>query len=822
MTSQKSLNNVNRNDFVRSLKETLLFPVIAFIVLFVMVTIPVFQYVTAEEFVMAREHTEISLYLVTDSTFYYSFDLLPIGMIICGMLTALKSFYFMLTKKQVNVFLSLGIKRKTMVTDRLLSGVISLFVAVFVPILIVYITNIVSFGYHSHQTSLFLYFTALLFVCGVVGYSLVSAMIMVSGNIFEAVASALAVTGIPFFAFATALAVTNYYLKGFIKGNFDIEGLAFVCTPWTMAVNLQNEYLVETSMSYGEIYVSDPIKPNTILGLLQRNVPLDEFKIPKGYEVDWGFILPIVIWLVIAVALIGVTYYLFNRRKAEHANSLGKFPVSRAVLGTCAFTLVTYGLTEWLGYEVSILALFFIAILVALVAYFLVQLIITRKPKIAVKSLKWSYVLVGVFAVCCILINTGFFGTYNKIPDKADVKSVTIEAKELSGYEHYIYPWVKGENSVESSTDDSKKAVLEVYELLKNEKVDYDKGFIASVTFGIRDNDGKIKYRNFDIYTEETYMKYIQLVYGSDYFDAILQNYLVDDMPENTEYSLAGYLKNFKWAFSDSDMIVNDDEQNSVPEEMNYIEDVDGLCKALYDDISKMTVEELFKNNKKPVGILVKAYDNGGYDVRTPTYANAAYYPLNEHQMTYQIADDKILEDPEIKHGLIIEYISVYDNMTNTIKFLKDNGYEHTTEPLKVKEVLYADKKMSFMEAQKEFAKVNKADYRGYDDFNAYLPDYIAPMFDQTYFSYDASYVIGYFIDTTTVVTEYDMLNMVYKDAGNPLVSVKDPVKAQEIADKTVSQFMTLGDNGRYVYVIYEGDVMAWYYLPEANLSVLK
>ena len=816
MTSQKSLNNVNKNDFVRSLKDSILFPAIAFVVLFVLVTVPVFQYVTMPEFLMEREHTEVSLYLTENSFFYYSFDMLPIGMIICGMLTALKSFYFMLTKKQVNVFLSLGIKRKTMVTNRLVSGAVSLFVAVFVPVFAIFITNVVSFGYHPYQVSLMLYFTALLFVCGIVGYSLVSAMIMVSGNVFEAIASALAVTAIPILVFSTASSIINFYLKGFIRGSVDVEKLAFICTPWTMALNLQKEYMEEGLDPY------NTVKPVIILRPLHRDVPLEEFKIPKGYEVDWGFILPIVIWLVIAVALIGVTYYLFNRRKAEHANSLGKFPVSRAVLGTCAFTLVTYLCAEGFRYSVSLIALFFIAILIALVVYFFVQLILTRKPKIAVKTLKWSCVLVGAFAVWCILISTEFLGTYNKIPDIKDVKSVTIQAGELSGYEHYIYPWNIGENFVESSTDDSKKAVLEVYELLKNESDKHDEMYMISVTFGIRDNDGKIKYREFDIYNEETYMKYVQLVYGSDYFDAILKNYLIDDIPENTEYDSTGYLKKFNWAFSDSDMIVEYDEEGSGLEELDYIEDVDGLCKALYDDISKMTVEELFKNNKKPVGILVRASKSEGYNAYQPTYATSVYYPLDEHEMTYQIADDKILEEPEIKHGLLADYIPVYDNMTNTLKFLKDNGCELTTEPLKVKEVLYANKKMSLMEAQNEFAKVNKDDYRGYGNYDLYLSDYSEPMFNQKFFGYDASYSMGYFIDTSACVTEYDMLNMTYKDAGNPLVSVKDPVKAQEIADKTVSQFMTLGDNGRYVYVIYEGDVMAWYYLPEANLSVLK
>ena len=65
-------------------------------------------------------------------------------------------------------------------------------------------------------------------------------------------------------------------------------------------------------------------------------------------------------------------------------------------------------------------------------------------------------------------------------------------------------------------------------------------------------------------------------------------------------------------------------------------------------------------------------------------------------------------------------------------------------------------------------------------------------MFEGSFFGYDAKYNMGYFIDTSAPVTEYDMLNMIYKDAGNPLTSVKDTAKAQEIADKTVSQYIQL------------------------------
>ncbi len=810
MTSQKSLNNVNRNDFKRSLVGSLPFPAIAFLVLFIMVTIPVIQFVTSEEFVRTTEHLEISMFLAPGSTFFYSFDFLPFGMVACGMLTALKSFYFMLSKKQVNVFLSLGIKRSTMVTNRIVSGVVSLFVAVFVPIFIIYITNIISFGYTSHLTSLFLYFTSLLFVCGLTGYSLVSAMMMVSGNIFEAVGSSIALSVIPFCTFSTVSSLAWSYLKGYIRG-YDISTVMQVLTPWTMAINMNEEY---RHVYMGDIYdYSDKITPKVILRMLQRTVPAEKYEVPAEYRVDWGFMFPVVVWLVISVALIGVTYYLFNKRKAEHANSLGKFPVSRAVFGTCAFTGITWVFSEWFGGEYNLYVLFVLLVAVALIAYFLIQLILTRKPKTAIKSLKWCYVLIGAFAVCCIVINTGIFGTYNKIPDKADVKSVTINATELSGYGHWVYPWQPGEDFVESSTDESKQAVLEVYELLKNEKVKYDEEYLTSVTLGIRNNDGDIKFRDFYIYNEETYMKYIQLVYGSDYFDAILKNYLVDDIPENTQYDSTGCLKGFNWALTDNDMLIE------IGEGMDCVTDVDGLCEALYKDLSKMSVDELFRNNNQPVGVLVKTAVDADYPGYTPSYVNNMYYPENASGGVEYIVDS-IVGEPDYNHALIDEFIPVYKNMTNTLTFLKENGYELKDEPMKIKEVLYTDGPMSLSVAKLEFGKANEESNRGWGSATEMFPYYDRTMFRQTDVSGHACDIVHYFIDEPA--TEYDLIKRVYKDAGHPLTSVTDTEKAQKIVDKTVSQYLTINDNGRYVYVIYEEGVIVCYYLPEANVSVIK
>ena len=187
MTSQKSLkNNVNLNDFKRSLTGSLLFPIIAFLVLFFMVTVPVIAYVNAEDFIKTPVHPELQMFLGPGSTFAYLPELMFMGMVCCGALVAVKSYFFLVSKKQVNVFLSLGVTRNTMFINRTLSAIITLFASTFIPVFIVYLINIAKFGASAYLTSVFLYFVAGLFVSGMVGYAIASFAMMVSGNIFEA------------------------------------------------------------------------------------------------------------------------------------------------------------------------------------------------------------------------------------------------------------------------------------------------------------------------------------------------------------------------------------------------------------------------------------------------------------------------------------------------------------------------------------------------------------------------------------------------------------------------------------------------------------
>lgn len=833
MMSQKSLkNNVNRNDFVRSLTGSILFPAIALIVLFVGMTMPVISYVTSEEFMMAQVHNEVSMFLSQNSMFYYSFSLIPTGMVLCGMLTAIKSFYFMLSKKQVNVFFSMGVSRKTMFMNRTLAGVLTLFLAVLIPMAIIYITNIVSFGISAHLTKLFLYIVAIFFTCGLAGFAIGAMATMISGNIFETVLTCVTPTIIPMLIANLADGFCLNFLKGYVSISRDTSWMS-VLTPWGIATNLGADY---ASNNYNNVY--DKLGPNDIMELLTRDTTPDKFVVPEAYQIDLGLTLPVIIWFAISVVLIVLGAFLFKARKAEHANSFGHFAISRAINSTFAFVVAVFVLLMTFDQMVSPFIYFLIVFLVGAVAYFLVQLVMTRKLKTTLKSFAWYGVLAGILAVALITVGTGFFGTYNKTPDKAEIKSVSAELTILETYGHYIHAFDSTEDFVESETDESKETILKAFDAVKNEKVRYGENSLQSVMFVFRDNNNELIYREFEIYSEETYYNYIKALYNSDYFDAILEEYLLNDPPEqdgsdilyatdmNGNYFLydkpndsAGHLKNMSWFYSSNNMLFEIEYYPSreYEQEMHatapFIENSAELCEALYKDLSKMTFEDFFHNTSKPLGILTTDGGHMCFD------KNEFVYPLDEYGLEYgDMVENELPSFLQAGNYTI----PVYPEMTETIKYLESNGYEINELDLTIKEVLYTDSPLSDAEVERIYADNNSEKYRGWGDYTHYFVDRTndMTMFNHTSFGYGGFELVGYFIDEK--VNNLDLLKKLYKEAGHPLTSVTDTAKAEDIVEKSVAQYLIYGDSGRYVYVVYEEGPVVCYYLPEANVSVLK
>ncbi len=831
MSQKSSKNNVNLNDFKRSLLGSILFPAIALVVLLIAFTFPVISYVTSEEFLVVTEHEEVSMFVARNSLGSDLFSLFPIGMVLCGMMTAIKSFYYMLSKKQVNVFFSLGVNRKTMFINRILAGIISLFVAVLIPMLIIYIVNITTFDYAAHATQIFLYAVSMFFVSGLAGFAIGAMATMIGGNIFEVALTSFTASAIPVLTVNAGSSIISSFLNGYARSG-DVIMITWygLISPWNICSSIFRE---NSDMGYN--ILRQPI--DVFLSLTRNGVEADKYVIPDSAKVGISLTAPILSWLAISVVLIAIGYVLYKARKAEHANSFGHFAISRAINTTFVFLLMAYLIEEMFWREISPLAYFIILAVAGLVAYFVLQLIMTRKLKTTVKSFKWYAVLVSVTAVFLAVVVSGFFGTFNKTPDKSEIKSVSIDAYALDPYVHYLGAYDADEDFVEGTSDNAKEAIVGLFDKVKKEKVQYGEDSFLGLTFAFRDNNNELKYRTFHIYSEEIYVEYLKAVYGSDFFDEILKEYLINDPPEvetdeiveyydeygNIYYAgdtnnSAGYLKTKPWSFISNTGVYELKEEKiqyseeSVPETTNvpnveWIEDTEALCKALYNDLTKMTYEQLFERKEKPLGILAM----GGSD----------FMGAECMQDDTKLTPNSVMEITS-EYALVYDGIPVYADMTETLAFLKDNGYVANDLNLTVKEVLYTDSPLEIGEALQKFYKANEDTYDERGGYHYWIYDTIKDV------TFTSGELIWYTFEATSSfinneqLSNIDMLKRVYKDAGHPLQSVMDMAKAEEIVEKSVSQFMTSGDNGRYVYVVYEEGPIVCYYLPEANVSVLK
>lgn len=828
MTSQKSLkNNVNLNDFKRSLLGSILFPAIALVVLFISFTFPVVSYVSSEEFKTMLDPVDVSMFLVNISLGSDLFSLFPIGMLICGMMTAIKSFYYMLSKKQVNVFFSMGVSRKTMFLNRIVSGIISLFISVLVPMLILYVVNLTTFDYPAHATEIFLYAVSMFFVSGLAGFAIGTMAMMISGNIFEAALTSFTASAIPVLTVNAGSSIVNAYLNGYLNNGEGISWYGLI-SPWHICSAIFRE---DSDLGYNAY--RHPVE--LFLPLSRNGVEADKYVIPDYATVGISIAAPILAWAALSVVIIVIGYALYKARKAEHANSLGSFAISRAINTTFVFMLMAFLLCELCYGAISPLVYFIILAVAGAVAYFVIQLIMTRKLKTTVKSFKWYAVLLSVTAVSLVVVASGLFGTFNKTPDKAEVKSVSISAYQLEPYVHYLNS-SDDEDFVEATSDNAKEAILGIFDKIKNEKVQYGGDSFLGVTFAFRDNNNELKYRHFYIYSEELYVEYLKAVYGSDFFDEILKEYLLNDPPENDDEDImyydqygnayyvdgtnnsAGYLKIKPWSYISNTGVYKLYEEmikyseDSAPEstrvsKLEWIDDSEALCKALYNDLTKMTYEQLFERKEKPLGILAM----GGSD-----FMGAECM----HNDTVLIENEAM--PIESQYALVYNGIPVYADMTETLAFLKNNGYVVDDPELTVKEVFYTDSPLEIGEALQKFYQVNEKNYDDRTGYHYWIYDTIKDV------TFTSGELIWYTFEATSAFTgkeqlsNIDTLKRVYKDAGHPLESVTDTAKAQAIVDKSVSQYMVSGDNGRYVYVVYEQGPIVCYYLPEANVSVLN
>lgn len=809
-----SNDRVDANDLKRSFMSILPYSVIAFLALIMFHVLPALSYVFSESFKTEKMQKSVLFnFLGSDSTFS---SFIQIGMVLCGMLMAFTMYQFLLKKKSVNVYLSFGMTRSKLYINRLFAAVLSLFAATFIPTFSTFIINLVSFGASSALTSLFCYMFLMEFVSGLAGFALASTVMTFSGCTVEAVITTIGLSALPTFISGTIDNLSTI-VRGYVyNAGADIArrtgGNLF--NIWTFAVDTENLNGKATEVTYEKTFV--------LLGQLTKKSTFKAFQC-----VDMEVLAPILIWLAISIILIAVGTVFMNKRKSENSNSFGKFYLASASNGLLVYTIVLDVLTSLLKYAYAddynsplhqnLTLILLIVFGVTILAFFLAELILRRNFKGTLKTLPVYALAFAVTIFAFVYYGTSCFGAYNKLPDISQIKSVSMDIDDSRGIKLQntaIYSKFLSENA-----EDIKTAYA-MFDMVKSDKHYKGADLEGKIGFKIVLKDGTEINRIYAVYTSDVYNKYRRTVYDTQFFKDFLKQVLIegkatsedDDsfyIDENGYQTMASNalpnMKNVEWFYVGPSYLVDNYYTNSATANLDLIEDVDGLKEAIYKDYIAMSYDDAYTNTRIPVGA-ISSNITQAKNVNTKLTNKYGYY--YEEGTYYSDSEATQQEEDKCVKGSALYSFYIYPNMTNTIKFLNDNGLTPLAYTGNIKEVYYTDTSYSVSRVLSHYADGSKLDNR-YEAFD----------FAQALNVHNYGEVKDGSPDTISFM---DFVKNAYVNAGITLKTVSGD-KAKEIVSKAIPYYEPdhgTEIKGRYIMIVYDDNTITSLYVPEGNIAV--
>lgn len=811
-----SNDRVDANDLKRSFINILPCSVVAFLALIMFHVQPVLSYVFSESFKTEKMQKDVLFYFLDSNNVFPSF--IQIGMVLCGMLMAFSLFQFLLKKKSVNVYLSFGMTRSKLYINRLFAAVLSLFVATFIPTFLTFIINLVSFGASSALTSLFCYMFLMEFVSGLAGFALASAVMTFSGCTIEAVITAIGLSALPTFISGTIDNLSTI-VRGYVyNAGADIArrtgGNLF--NIWTFALDTENLNGKATEFTSEKTFV--------LLGQLTKKSTFKAFQC-----VDMEVLAPILMWLAISIILIGIGTVFMNKRKSENSNSFGKFYLASASNGLLVYTIALDVLASVLKYAYAdnyrsplhqnLTLILLIVFGVTILAFFLVELILRRNFKATLKTLPVYALAFAVTVFAFVYYGTSYFGAYNKLPDISQIKSVSMDIKDNRGIT--LQNTAISSKFLSENAEDIKTAYA-MFDMVKADKHYKGAELEGKIGFKIVLKDGTEINRIYAVYTSDVYNKYRRTVYNTQFFKDFLKQVLIegkvtseDDsyIDENGYQTMASNalpnMKNVEWYYVGPSYLVDNYYTNSATANLDLIEDVDGLKEAIYKDYIAMSYDDAYTNTRIPVGA-ISSNITQAKNVNTKLNNKYGYYYEEGTYYSYGYDDPEVTQQKEDKcvKGSAVYSFYIYPNMTNTIKFLNDNGLTPLAYTGNIKEVYYADTNYSVSRILSHYADGSMLDNR-YEAF-----DFSQALNINNYGAVEDG--------APDTISFMDFIKNAYINAGLTLKTVSGD-KAKEIVSKAIPYYEPdhgTEIKGRYIMIVYDDNTITSLYVPEGNMAV--
>ncbi len=686
MTSKKSSVNPTLFTFKGALKSSALAPAVTLFagLMFMIVafnTTSLFDVYQTDSGAYERNSAHFK-YVFFESPEYYSM-ILPLLIAGAGALTAILLFKFITSKKTVNVYYSLGIKRENLFMGKYLAGAVLLSVAIIVPMVVMFFVNIAACGYSKELLIAFLYITLTFLSVALTAFSLTSAVFGAVGTAFETTLFSAVLLFLPtifFYALQTLMGA-------FVYGNPYGEAFCY---------SNENEYSATVASLTDKFSFLNPVFFNkTELALYsvmdkagKTNIRLDGDNAISGNP---DFLMPL-LWLVIAGVLCAVGVAVFKKRKAEICGFIGMNKYLNTVtVFVAAFFLFCFAVNMLplnIYQNVAIGAAIFI------IVYIVLELLILRDTRKFKKGLFKLPAELAVSGIIVAVFATGLLGFSTRIPEESEIKSAAISFAGVNDEFAYAaqesYYWSTG---VEFTTngllvdgfesENDIKAIRDIHESIAENTAGERSETAVRIVYKLK--DGSTFERCFKNIPNECYEKLLSLEKSDNYKKRLYDVFKGEPVAPGKDYDeddvmLYTVQKLIRGDVGTTDIYSKHFNKGAT---LNLTdENKERLVNCLYSDLLKRTVTEKYYPEETPLMYICFTfngyYENGELvsysDYESDEEAPPAELPEVEYWDNY--GNDLFTFD---SYENVIT-VAVTSDMESTVRFMKDVGvYEEMT-----------------------------------------------------------------------------------------------------------------------------------------------
>lgn len=602
--------------------------------------------------------------LIPDAT--YEATMLLIGIAVAGVLAAICTFNFITSKKMVNVYYSLGITRTKLFCGKYFSGLLLLFFATLIPIILLFIGNIVAIGFSITLLKASVFYFLKFALTAFASYTITSAVFAAVGTTFETAVFSAIILFIPDIFLYSLQVLMDKFLYGNPYGNDFIFANTYGYSNTTTLATLPEQFSYISPVFWGRNQIIE-------FSLAEKANAKDPVPVISP---DFFYAL---IWLAICIAVFFLAVFLFNKRKAEIGGSIG----SNRYLNSAVSLLAAFAA---FCVVVGLLDDFILALVVSSIAFAIVHLvleiIVLRDVKKFAKGLYKLPIGIAVSIAIVLIFNSGLFGFSKKIPDMSEIKSVAVTTVGTSSeyglfsdrnyyaYNDLGYYYAPQSLVGEFTTENDIKAVIEAHKSIADSE-ENDRTLKNEIQFIYTLKNGETLKRSYYTVSPESYKKVLFLE-DSDFYKAQLEKYFMgkikefDSYNDSPEYVFAQAQKTLRESYAINIYSKYIDKVFTV----NLTElDRTKLLESLYVDIGNRSAEEKYYPKESPVAIINFLYEYNYYgdsDYLVPAQGTSV--------ITEKPFSAKYEEFPEASPWYPSFNTFITSDMTNTIQTLKDIG----------------------------------------------------------------------------------------------------------------------------------------------------